>query len=95
LSTFFESVRLDLIGTGVEVTTIHPGFIKTPFTAGRKSKLPFIMDVDQAVSKIINAIEKRKKSYAFPWQLATYVRAGMIMPNSLYDKIAKRESFKE
>ena len=95
MSSFFESLRLDLIGTGVDVTIIHPGFIRTPFTAGRKSRLPFIMDVDRAVNKIINAIEKRKTSYAFPWQLATYVRAGMILPNSVYDKIAKKESFKE
>ena len=95
MSSFFESLRLDLIGTGVDVTIIHPGFIKTPFTAGRKSRLPFIMDVDKAVNKMINAIEKRKTSYAFPWQLATYVRAGMILPNSVYDKIAKKESFKE
>lgn len=95
MSTFFESMRLDLIGTGVDVTIIHPGFIKTPFTAGRKSRLPFIMELDRAVSKIINAIEKRKKSSAFPWQLATYVRAGMIMPDSLYDRMARNESFKE
>jgi len=95
LSSFFESVRLDLIGTGVDVTIIHPGFIKTPLTASRKSRLPFIMEVDRAVGKIIHAIEKRKKSFLFPWQLAMYVRAGMIMPNFLYDRVARRESFKE
>ena len=95
LSSFFESVRIDLIGRGVDVTIIHPGFIKTPLTAGRKAWLPFIMEVDRAATKIINAIEKRKKSYAFPWQLATYVRAGMIMPSRLYDLLSSRESFKE
>jgi NAD(P)-dependent dehydrogenase (short-subunit alcohol dehydrogenase family) len=95
LSSFFESVRIDLIGRGVDVTIIHPGFIKTPLTAGRKAWLPFIMEADRAAIKIINAIEKRKKSYAFPWQLATYVRAGMIMPSFLYDRLSNRESFKE
>jgi len=95
LSTFFESVRLDLIGTGIDVSIIHPGFIKTPLTAKRKSRLPFIMEVDRAVGKIIHAIEKRKKSFAFPWQLAMYVHTGMIMPNFLYDLVARRESFKE
>ena len=95
LSSFFESARIDLIGRGVDVTIIHPGFIKTPLTAGRKSWLPFIMEVDRAAVKIIRAIEKRKKSYAFPWQLAAYVRAGMIMPIALYDLLAKGESFKE
>jgi len=95
LSAFFESVRIDLIGSGVDVTIIHPGFIKTPLTAGRKAKMPFLMEIDYAVGKIIWAIEKRKKSYAFPWQLATIVRAGMIMPNFMYDWISRRSSFRE
>src|SRR6266851_940395 len=88
LSAFFESVRMDLIGTGVDVTIIHPGFIKTPLTAGRKAQMPYLMEVDYAVNKMIRAIEKRKKSYAFPWQLATIVRAALIMPNFMYDWIA-------
>ena len=95
LSSFFESVRIDLIGSGVDVTIVHPGFIKTPLTAGRKAKMPYIMEVDYAVEKIIHAIEKRKKSYAFPWQLATIVRASMLMPTFMYDRIARRNSFRE
>lgn len=95
LSSFFESLRIDLSGKGVDVTIIHPGFIKTPLTAGRKAKLPFLMEVDDAVEKIIQAIEKKRKSYAFPWQLASVVRAAMVMPNSMYDWIAGRNSFRE
>ena len=95
LSAFFESIRIDLIGSGVDVTIIHPGFIKTPLTAGRQAQMPFLMEVDYAVNKMIRAIEKRKKSYAFPWQLATIVRLGMIMPNFMYDRIATKNSFRE
>jgi len=95
VSAFFESLRLDLRDKGVVVTIIHPGFIKTPLTAGRKATLPFLMELDDGVKKIVGAIEKGKKSYAFPWQLATVVRAGMIMPNFLYDWIASRNSYRE
>jgi NAD(P)-dependent dehydrogenase (short-subunit alcohol dehydrogenase family) len=95
LSSFFESLRIDLIGSGVNVTIIHPGFIKTPLTAGRKADMPFLMELDYAVNKIIGAIEMKRKSYAFPWQLATIVRAGMIMPNFMYDWISRRNSFRE
>ena len=95
ISSLFESLRLDLQPQGIDVTIIHPGFIKTPLTAGRQAKLPFLLEVDDAARKIIGAIEKRKKSYAFPWQLAMIVRAGMIMPNSLYDWISSRNSFRE
>jgi short-subunit dehydrogenase len=95
VSAFFESLRLDLRGSGVDVTIIHPGFIKTPLTAGRHAQMPFLMELDDAIKKIIRAIEARKKSYAFPWQLATIVRAGQLMPTALYDRIATRNSFRE
>lgn len=95
VSAFFESLRLDLKPRGIDVTIIHPGFIKTPLTAGRHAQMPFLMELDDAVMKIIGAIEKRKKSYAFPWQLASIVRAGMIMPNFMYDWISRRNSFRE
>lgn len=95
LSSFFESVRVDLRNTRIKVTIIHPGFIRTPLTAGREAKMPFLMEVGDASRKIIAAIEQGKKSYAFPWQLASVVRAGMIMPNFMYDWIAARSSFRE
>jgi short-subunit dehydrogenase len=95
VSAFFESLRVDLRGSGVDVTIIHPGFIKTPLTAGREAQMPYLMELNDAVQKITRAIEKRKKSYAFPWQLASIVRAAMLMPVPLYDKIITRRSYRE
>ena len=95
LSSYFESVRIDLRHTGVGVTIIHPGFIKTALTSGREKKMPYLMELDHAVKKIVSAIEKEKKIYAFPWQLATIVRAGLLMPPAMYDWIAARNSFRE
>lgn len=95
LSAFFESLRIDLRGTGVDVTIIHPGFIKTPVTEGRAARMPYLMELDDAVRKIIRAIESRKKSYAFPWQLASIVRAAMLFPIPLYDRIVSKRSYRE
>jgi short-subunit dehydrogenase len=95
VSAFFESLRLDLEPKGIAVTIIHPGFIKTPLTSGRDAQMPFLMELDDAVQKIVRAIEKRKKSYAFPWQLASIVRTGMVMPIWMYDRISRRNSFRE
>ena len=95
MSSYFESLRIDLRHSGVGVTTIYPGFIKTDLTAGRAAKMPYLMELDYAVKKIISAIEREKKTYAFPWQLATIVRAGLIMPVAMYDWIAERNSFRE
>ena len=95
VSAFFESLRLDLEPRGIDVTIIHPGFIKTPLTAGRDAQMPFLMELDDAVKKMVRAIEKRRKRYSFPWQLATIVRAGMIMPIWMYDQISRANSFRE
>jgi short-subunit dehydrogenase len=95
VSAFFESLRLDLHPRGIDVTIIHPGFIKTPLTADRAVEMPFLMELDVAVKKMVRAIEKRRKRYSFPWQLATLVRAGMIMPIFMYDQISRRNSFRE
>jgi NAD(P)-dependent dehydrogenase (short-subunit alcohol dehydrogenase family) len=95
MTAFFESVRLDTLGTGVDVTIIQPGFIKTPLTSGREAKMPFLMELDDAVPHFLNAIEKRKKFAAFPWQLATIVRAGRLMPAWLYDRIAGKARYRE
>lgn len=95
LTSYFESLRIDLRDSGVGVTIIHPGFIKTDLTAGREAKMPYLMELDDGVRKIVSAIEREKKSYAFPWQLATIVRAGLIMPVAMYDWIAARNSFRE
>ena len=95
VSALFESLRLDLKPRGIDVTIIHPGFIRTPLTAGRQAKMPGLLEVEDAANKILNAIAARKKSYAFPWLLASIVRLGMIMPNFMYDRIATRNSFRE
>ena len=95
LTAYFESVRIDLRKTGVGVTIIYPGVVKTGITQGRVKKMPYLMELDYAVKKIVSAIEKEKKTYAFPWQLATFVRSGLIMPTGIYDWIAERNSFRE
>jgi len=95
VSAFFESLRIDLEPKGIDVTIIHPGFIKTPLTAGREADMPFLMELDDAVKKMARAIEKRRKRYSFPWQLATIVRAGLVMPIWMYDRITRKNSFRE
>jgi short-subunit dehydrogenase len=95
MTTFFESVRLDVADKGIAVTIIQPGFIRTPLTSSRANKMPFLMELDDAIPHFISAIEKRKRFAAFPWQLATVVRLGKFMPSWLYDRIAGRARYRE
>jgi short-subunit dehydrogenase len=95
VSTFFESLRVDLRKSRVDVTVIHPGFIRTPMTANRKKKLPFLLEPGDAACRIIRAVERRARTYAFPWQLASLVRVIKHMPGRLYDRLASKSNFRE
>ena len=87
LSTFLESLRVDIRGQGVSVIDIHPGYIRTPMTSKHKFKMPFLMDVDRAAGLILNAIVRKKPVYSFPWQMALLLRIAHIMPIWLYDSV--------
>jgi short-subunit dehydrogenase len=95
VSTFFESMRVDLRRSGIDVTIIHPGFIRTPMTANRKRKLPFLLEADDAACRILRAVERRARTYAFPWQLAGLVRMLKYLPGPVYDRIASNSSFRD
>lgn len=95
MTALFESIRLDVQHKGVSVTIIHPGFIKTPLTAGRKNKLPFLLELEDAIPMFLRAIEKKKKFAAFPWQLASFVKLGRIFPAWIYDKVAGGAKYRE
>ncbi|HEY0083267.1 MAG TPA: SDR family oxidoreductase [Pyrinomonadaceae bacterium] len=95
LSTFFESLRVELRPRNIYVTTIHPGFIDTPMTRGRKQKMPFLQDAERAAQLMIAAIEARRRTYAFPWQLATIARVGRWLPAALYDRMLARAALRE
>ncbi len=63
----------------VRITTICPGFIKTPLTDYIHHSIPQ-MSVEQASKKMYYAIKKGKSFYAFPHSLAYAARFYTILP---------------
>jgi len=63
-----NSWRSSFIKDGISFTTICPGFIDTDLTNTHKYHMPFLMNVDVFAKKMVNAIDKKKKTYIIPWQ---------------------------
>ena len=67
---YLESLRVEQRGTGVAVLTVCPGYIATPMTEKNPYPMPFLLDADEAARRIVRAIERRKRFYVLPWQMA-------------------------
>ncbi len=89
LSTFLESLRIDLHGTGVSVTDVRPGFVETPMTEGRSS-LPFLVEVEDAAKTIAKGIEKKKGVVVFPPQMAAIGHMLEVMPRAIFEPVVRR-----
>ncbi|WP_240475326.1 SDR family NAD(P)-dependent oxidoreductase [Vulgatibacter incomptus] len=87
LAVFLESLRVDLRGTGVTVTDVRPGFVRTPLIDANPYPMPFLLEVEDATERMIRGIEQGKAVVAFPWPLATIVRLSRLVPASLYDRV--------
>lgn len=92
LNALLESVRVDLRGTGVDVVTICPGFVKSEITARRDpGGMPFLLETGDGAARMIRGIERRDRLVHFPWQLSWAVRGVLQnLPGFLYDRIAGR-----
>ena len=87
---YCESLRVELRDTGVSVVTICPGYIKTPMTAVNKFKMPFLIDVDEAVVRFARAIDARTSFTVIPWTMGVAARGLRVLPNWLYDRVFSR-----
>ncbi len=92
LTTFMESLRVDLGGTGVRVTCVSPGFVKSEMTAKNEFPMPFLMETDAAVELMGRGILRGDTELAFPWQLALPWRLVKVLPTPLFDAAARRLS---
>ena len=87
LNAYAEGVRYKYNKFEVKVITILPGFIKSELTDKNEFNMPFFLQTQDAVKRMINAIEKNKRVYAFPLRFYLIIRFLNILPNFLREKI--------
>lgn len=89
-SVFLESLRVDLWRAGISVTDVRPGFVATPLTAKNKFKMPFLMTSPEAAERIVRALERKKRVFAFPWPTALAMRFATLLPSFIYERLMSR-----
>ena len=87
--TYLESLRVELLPDGINVTTIAPGYIKTPMTDINEYAMPFLMAPDIAAQKFAQAIAKKKRFIVIPWQMGWLAKIMRCLPPFLWDYLMK------
>ena len=75
VTSLTEGIRMDLLGTPIRATTIHPGFIRSEINE-KVEKVPFLVDTETGCRSILKAIEKEGANYyvpGWPWELMARV----------------------
>lgn len=83
VNAIFTGLRRELRFSKIQVTTICPGFIRSEMTATNQFPMPFLMDVDVAARRIVNAIERGDAVYNFPRRLHWTIRLLSFVPERL------------
>ncbi len=85
-----EALRPLLAKEGISLSTIHPGFIRTPLTDVNAFPMPFLMEAEEAARIIRNGLEKNKATIAFPWQMYLLSRTVSLLPRALGDWVLSK-----
>ncbi|AWN14687.1 SDR family oxidoreductase [Salinisphaera sp. LB1] len=85
-----ESLHLDLVGSGVAVSVICPGYVTTPLTADNKHPMPFVIGAADAARRIRQGLEAGRFEIAFPRRLVWLLKTFQRLPYAAYFPIIRR-----
>jgi NAD(P)-dependent dehydrogenase (short-subunit alcohol dehydrogenase family) len=91
---YLESLRLELRGSGVRVSTIVPGYVRTPMTAPNPYRMPFLIDADVFARRAADAIARGRPFAVVPWQMGWVARLLRVLPDRAFDAAFARAPHK-
>lgn len=68
---------------GVAMTSVCPGYIRTPMTEGNRFPMPGLMEADRAAGIILRGIARGRRRVVFPWWLGLAARLVALLPPRL------------
>ena len=92
LISMADSLRADLAGTGVEVTVVNPGYVKTPLTAQNEFAMPFLIEPEEMARAIADGLEAGRPEISFPVRMALAMKLLGSLPGALSRRYTARLS---
>ncbi len=90
VNALLDSLRVELGAFNIHVTTICPGWVRTPMTAELNLAESEVLPVERAARLILEALRRRRSFVAFPPRLLWQLRLLRYLPGPLSDWMARR-----
>lgn len=87
-----NSLRVDLRDKGINVTLVHPGFIKTPLTDKNNFSMPFLMSSQQAAERIYRGVSAGKNYLQFPKRFTFLLKFIALMPDFVWQFLSQKKA---
>jgi NAD(P)-dependent dehydrogenase (short-subunit alcohol dehydrogenase family) len=85
-----EALYVDLKTSGIGVSVINPGFVKTPATANNDFPMPGLMTTAEAATEILAGWRQGAFEIHFPKRFTLWRKALRILPYAAYFAITSR-----
>ena len=87
IRAYGTALRRAVLGSGISVSIITPGFIDTPMTDRHKGATPLLLSPERAARTIAKGLARRRAFITFPKVLAALVALENLLPAWIGDRI--------
>ena len=87
LMRYLESLRAELRGTGLQVSTVSPGYLRTALTAGNTFAMPGLLEPEEAARTLLQRVARGAEHVVLPRRIGWLSRALALLPARVHDAL--------
>ncbi|MGY4827147.1 SDR family oxidoreductase [Sphaerotilaceae bacterium SBD11-9] len=84
---YLQSLRAELRGSGLTVSTVSPGYLRTALTAGNRFAMPGLLEPDEAARQLLARVARGHEHIVLPRRMAWLARALGLLPAAWHDRL--------
>ena len=89
LHNLAEALYLELKDSGIAVTLVNPGFVRTPLTANNPFPMPAMITPEQAAAAIVTGLARGAFEIHFPHRFTYVMKALALLPAPVYLRLMR------
>jgi short-subunit dehydrogenase len=87
LIRYLESLRAELRGESIVVSTVSPGYLRTALTAGNRFAMPGLMEPEAAARDLLAGVAQGRTHIVLPARIGWLARLLNLLPDALHDRL--------